>query len=207
MTRTNSASRSVLSVENMTRIGVLTAMSAVLFFTLEIPVIAFYKLDFSTLPALLGGLAMGPVPALIILVLKDVIHIVIKGLGSTMGIGDLADFIMSAALVLPPALMYRHNRTRKTAAIGMLVGIAAMMVAGVLVNWLLLIPAYMAAYHMDLNKIIGMATETLPFVDTEWKLLLFVTAPFNLLKGGLISLITFLVYKPLSGILNSKSAK
>ncbi len=201
----NAKSRSILTVGNMTRIGVLTAISALLFLTLEIPIVAFYKLDFSTLPALLGAFAMGPVPGLIILILKDVIHVLIKGLGSTMGIGDLADLIMSAAFVLPAALMYQRSRTRKSAVTGMITGTAVMVVAGVLVNWLLLIPIYMTAYHMDMNKIIGMATEALPFVDTEWKLLLFVTAPFNLLKGVVISLITFLIYKPLSPVLKGKS--
>ena len=192
------------SVFTMTRIAVLTALSVVLFMTIEIPIIAFYKLDFSNLPALLGAFAMGPWPALIILVLKSAIHLLIKGLGSTMGIGDLADLIMGAALVLPAAFIYRRDKTRKSAVAAMTAGTLCMIVAGVLVNWLLLIPTYMVAYHMDLNAIIGMATKTLPFVDTEWKLLLCVTAPFNLLKGGVISLITFLIYKPLSPLLHMK---
>ena len=198
-------SGSPFSVFNMTRIAVLTALSVVLFMTIEIPIIAFYKLDFSNLPAMLGAFAMGPWPALIILVLKSAIHLLIKGLGSTMGIGDLADLIMGAALVMPAAFIYRRNKNRKSAVLGMTAGTVCMIVAGVLVNWLLLIPTYMVAYHMDLGAIIGMATKTLPFVDTEWKLLLCVTAPFNLLKGGVISLITFLIYKPLSPLLHMKT--
>lgn len=193
------------SVFTMTRIAALTALSAVLFLTVEIPIVAFYKLDFSNLPALLGAFAMGPLPALIILVLKTGIHLLIKGLGSTIGIGDLADLIMSVAFVLPAALIYSRNKNRKSALVGMATGTLCTIVVGVLVNWLVLIPAYMAAYHMDINAIVGMATKTLPFVDTEWKLLLFVTAPFNLLKGIVISLITFLIYKPLSPILHIKT--
>ena len=193
------------SVFTMTRIAALTALSAVLFLTVEIPIVAFYKLDFSNLPALLGAFAMGPLPALIILVLKTGIHLLIKGLGSTMGVGDLADLIMSVAFVLPAALIYSRNKNRKSALVGMATGTLCTIVVGVLVNWLVLIPAYMAAYHMDINAIVGMATKTLPFVDTEWKLLLFVTAPFNLLKGIVISLITFLIYKPLSPILHIKT--
>ena len=193
------------SVFTMTRIAALTALSAVLFLTVEIPIVAFYKLDFSNLPALLGAFAMGPLPALIILVLKTGIHLLIKGLGSTMGIGDLADLIMSVAFVIPAALIYSRNKNRKSALVGMATGTLCTIAVGVLVNWLVLIPAYMAAYHMDINAIVGMATKTLPFVDTEWKLLLFVTAPFNLLKGIVISLITFLIYKPLSPILHMKT--
>ena len=65
--RTKKAS---LPAQYVTRIGVLTALSAVLFLLLEIPVVAFYKLDFSNLPVLLGAFSMGPGPAMIILLLK-----------------------------------------------------------------------------------------------------------------------------------------
>lgn len=51
---TKQKTRSNLSVQYMTRIAILGALSAVLF-PLEIPIVAFYKLDFSTLPALLGA--------------------------------------------------------------------------------------------------------------------------------------------------------
>ncbi len=193
-----------MPAQYITRIAVLTALSAVLFLILEIPIVAFYKLDFSNLPVLLGAFSLGPGPAMIILILKNVIHILFKGLGSTMGIGNLADIIMGAAFVLPAALMYRKNKSRRTALIGMVVGTICMIIAGVLVNWLILIPVYMKAFHMDISGIVNMATDALPFVNTEWKLLLCVTAPFNLLKGFVISLITFFIYKPLSSILHVK---
>ena len=47
-----------------------------------------------------------------------------------------------------------------------------------------------------------MATKAVPFVDTEWKLLLCVTAPFNLLKGVVLSSLTFVLYKHLSPLLH-----
>ena len=47
---TKQKTRSNLSVQYMTRIAILGALSAVLF-PLEIPIVAFYKLDFSTLPS------------------------------------------------------------------------------------------------------------------------------------------------------------
>ena len=206
MDKTKQKSRKAFSLpaQYITRIGVLTALSAVLFLVLEIPIVAFYKLDFSNLPVLLGAFSLGPGPAMIILVLKNLIHILFKGLGSTMGIGNVADILMGAAFILPAALMYRRNKSRRTALVGMLLGTVCMIAAGVLVNWLLLIPVYMKAFHMDISGIVKMATDALPFVDTEWKLLLCVTAPFNLLKGIVISLLTFLIYKPLSSLLHVK---
>ena len=172
---TKQKTRSNLSVQYMTRIAILGALSAVLF-PLEIPIVAFYKLDFSTLPALLGAFSMGPL--------------------------ELADFIMSAAFILPASLIYRKHKTRKTALVGMAVGTLCMIVVSVLVNWKMMIPFYMTAFHMDMEAIIGMAQKALPFVDTEWKVLLYVTAPFNLLKGFVQSLLTFVLYKRLSPMLH-----
>ena len=41
---------------------------------------------------------------------------------STMYVGELADFIMGAAFVLPAALIYQRNKSRKGALIGMITG-------------------------------------------------------------------------------------
>ena len=119
-----------------------------------------------------------------------------------MYVGELADFIMSAAFILPASLIYRKHKTRKTALVGMAVGTLCMIVVSVLVNWKMMIPFYMTAFNMDMEAIIGMAQKALPFVDTEWKVLLYVTAPFNLLKGFVLSLLTFVLYKRLSPMLH-----
>ena len=190
--------RKNLSVQYLTRISVLTALASILFL-IEIPVVAFYKLDLSNLPVLLGAFSMGPVPGLIILLLKSLIGMLHS---SSMYVGEMADFIMGAAFVLPAALIYRRHKTRNTALIGMAVGTVVMIVVAVLVNWKIMIPFYMTAYGMPMEAVVGMATKAVPFVDTEWKLLLCVTAPFNLLKGVVLSALTFVLYKHLSPLLH-----
>ena len=190
--------KSNLSVQYMTRIAILGALSAILFM-IEIPVVAFYKLDVSTLPALLGAFSMGPWAGLAILAIKDIFGLLHSG---TMYVGELADFIMGAAYILPAALIYRYRKSRKNAVIGVIVGTVAMIVVSVLVNWLIMIPFYMTAFGMPMEAIIGMAQKAMPFVDSEWELLLYVTAPFNLLKGIVLSALTFLLYKRLSPLLH-----
>ena len=142
---TKQKTRSNLSVQYMTRIAILGALSAVLF-PLEIPIVAFYKLDFSTLPALLGAFSMGPLPGLAILLIKDLSRLAYS---SSMYVGELADFIMSAAFILPASLIYRKHKTRKTALVGMAVGTLCMIVVSVLVNWKMMIPFYMTAFHIS----------------------------------------------------------
>jgi len=196
MTSTTRGSR--ISVGVMTRIAVLAAIASVLFLV-EIPVVAFYKLDLSNIPVLLGAFSMGTVPGLIILGIKSAIGLLHS---SSAGIGELADFVMGAALIIPASLIYHQNKTRKTAIIGMAVGTVCMIIAGILMNKYVLIPFYMGAYHMDMEGIVRFAK--VAFVDSEWKLLLLITGPFNLLKGIVLSAVAGLIYKPLSPILHGK---
>ena len=186
------------SVGVMTRIAILTAIASILFL-IEIPVVAFYKLDLSNIPVLLGTFSMGAVPGLIILFLKSAIGLLHS---SSAGVGELADFIMGAALILPAALIYHRNKTRKSAIIGMLIGTLCTAIAGVLVNKFIMLPFYMGAFHIDMQGILDFARVT--GVDTEWKLLLLITGPFNLLKGTVLCIVTGLIYKPLSPILHEK---
>lgn len=170
-----------LSTQHMTRIAVLAALAAILFM-IEIPVVSFYKLDLSNLPVLLGGFSMGTVPALLILAVKSLLGLLHSGTG---GVGELADFIMGAAYVVPAALIYARHKNRKHAVIGMAVGSLTMILAAALVNYLLLFP---------------MLTRSYP----SWEFIITVTTPFNLLKGVVLSVTTYLVYKPLSPLLHVK---
>ena len=194
----NTVKKPLLSAGVMTRIAILAAAASILFL-LEIPVVAFYKLDLSNIPVLLGAFSMGTVPGLIILGLKSAIGLLHS---SSAGVGELADFIMGAALLIPASVIYHRHKTRKNALIGMLVGTICTAIVGVLVNKFIMLPFYMGAFHMDMEGILAYAKVS--GVDSEWKLLLLITGPFNLLKGAVLSAVTFLIYKPLSPILHSK---
>ena len=66
-----------------------------------------------------------------------------------------------------------------------------------------MLPFYMGAFKMNMDAIVKAAKVS--GVDSEWKLLLLVTGPFNLLKGAVLSTVTFLIYKPLSPILHART--
>lgn len=198
MTNTT-AGKPLLSVGTMTRIAILAAAASILFL-LEIPIVAFYKLDLSNIPVMLGAFSMGTVPGLIILGLKSLIGLLHS---SSAGVGELADFIMGAALLIPASMIYHRNKTRKNALVGMIIGTICTAVVGVLVNKFIMLPFYMGAFHMDMDAIVAFAN--VGGVDTEWKLLLLITGPFNLLKGAVLSAVTFLIYKPLSPILHART--
>ena len=193
-----STTKTRFSVGVMTRVAILAAAASILFL-IQIPIVAFYKLDLSNIPVLLGAFSMGPIPGMMILALKSLIGLLSS---SSAGIGELADFIMGTALVLPAALIYQQNKTRKSAIIGMAIGTLCMVVAGVLANKYIMLPFYMGAFHMDMDGILRFAN--VAGVDSEWKLLLMITGPFNLLKGVVLSIVAGLIYKPLSPILHER---
>ena len=194
----NAKKPNIFSTPYLTRMAILTAISFILFL-IQVPVVAFYKLDLSNIPVLLGAFSMGTVPGIIILALKCCLALLRT---TSAGVGDLADFIMSAALVIPASVIYHRNKTRKTALIGMAVGTLCMVAAGILANKFIMLPFYMGAFHMDMDGILKYAN--VGGIDSEWKLLLLITGPFNLLKGVVLSVVTGLIYKPLSPILHAK---
>ena len=195
--------RNSTTMFNLTRCGLLSAMAVILFY-IEIPVVAFYKLDLSTLPAILAGFAMGPIQGLAVIIIKNLVHV----LGtSTAGVGELADILMSCAFVIPASLIYRSSKTRKSALKAMLVGSVAMIVAAMLVNYFILIPAYQVLMNLPLEAIIGMGQAVLPFVDNTVKLVVFITAPFNILKAAVLSFVTYLLYKRVSPLLHQKAGR
>ena len=186
------------SVAVMTRIALLTAAASVLFLV-EIPVVAFYRLDLSNIPVLLGAFSMGTIPGILILGLKSLIGLLHS---SSAGIGELADFIMGTALIIPASVIYHRNKTRKNALLGMAAGTVCMVIAGIAVNKWIMLPFYMKAFHMDMEAILAFAG--VDGVDSELKLLLLITGPFNLLKGLVLSLVTGVIYKPLSPLLHGR---
>lgn len=189
-----------MSIHLIARIGVLSAVAAVLYYIPGIPVIPpIYKLDFSTVPVLIGGFSMGIWPGLAILFIKDLTGLMHS---SSMGVGEIADFITSAALMIPAVLMYtRGRRSFKMVILGMLAGLAAMLAAAALSNYYIMIPFYESAMGMPVDQIVATIAKTIPAVDSLWKMILLAVIPFNLLKGAIICLITVILYKRLSPML------
>lgn len=199
---TQTRRKSLLTTRELATVAVLAAVSSVLYM-IEIPVVLFYKLDVSNLPVLLGTFAMGPLPGTLILLIKALLGLLHS---SSQGVGELADFLMGFAMLLPASLVYSRHKTRMGAVAGMAVGTVAATIAGVLTNLYIMIPFYGVAFGMPVEAIIGMGQAILPAVDSEWKFVLLITAPFNLLKWVVISVLTGLIYKPLSPILHGRKA-
>jgi riboflavin transporter FmnP len=190
----------VFTTKFIASVGILAAASAVLMrlFPFPIPFLPpFLTFDFSDIPILIGAFAFGPITGLAIALIKDLICLFSTTNG---GVGELADFITAAALLLPASIIYQRKKTRKNAVIGLLAGIVAMGIAGALANQFLLIPFF--SHVMPLEQIFELCGKVNPFIKDTATYILYGAIPFNLIKGVALSAITILIYKKIAYFLH-----
>jgi riboflavin transporter FmnP len=193
------AERTGMRTRKIAACGMFAAIAAVLmFFEFPLPVAPpFYKLDLSEIPVLIGTFAFGPIAGVVIEFLKIAVKTAIKGT-STAFVGEIANFVIGCSMVIPAGIIYKMNKSRKTAVVGLVTGTLVMAAAGAMINAFVLPPAYSAAYGMPLDAIIGMGTAVNASVKDVFTFVLICVAPFNLIKGVVVSVLTLFLYKRIS---------
>lgn len=199
---TNVAEKTKVNTRTLVQIGMLSALAIILMqFEIPLPFApAFYKIDFSEVPVLIGCFSMGPFAGILIELIKVILNVAIKGT-MTMGIGDAANFLIGCAFCVPAALIYQKKRTKSGAVTGMVLGTVIMTILGCVLNAYILLPVYAKAFEMPLDALVSMGTEVNGAITGLMTFVLFAVAPFNLLKGILVSLIVFFVYKKIRQVL------
>lgn len=189
-------------VRFITVTAMLSAISFVLmYFEFPIPIMpAFIKFDFSDLPALIGTFAYGPVCGVIICLIKNLLHLMDS---NSMLVGELSNFILGAAFVIPAGLIYKFKKTKKSALIGGITGAVFMGIFCVFSNYFIVYPVYYQV-AMPQEAILGMYQAILPSMKSILQSLLVFNLPFTIVKGLISVAITMLVYKPLSPILKGR---
>lgn len=179
-------------------VGLFGALSAILMM-FKIPLFfapAFMKLDFAELPCILGGFMFGPIPGIAIVFVKLLLNVLING-SDSMYVGEISNLLLSSTYVLTASLLYRGHKTKKRAAIALLVSVLVTSIVSVLSNTFFTFPAYATVYGLSMESIVGMAGAINPLVKDVPTMMIFSVFPFNIVKFGIVSLITFLVYKKL----------
>ncbi|HEY5555616.1 ECF transporter S component [Acetobacterium sp.] len=174
-----------IKTKQLTQMAVLAAMSILLVYLIRFPIFPaapFLEYDPADIPIFIGAFLFGPVGGL---VLTGVVC-VLQGLtvSSASGIiGILMHFFATGAFVLVAGNIYKKNRTRKGAIIGLSFGIVAMTVTMVIWN-LALTPFFLG---IPVEAVIPMI---LPII-----------VPFNIIKAGANAAITFIVYKSVGKVI------
>lgn len=169
------------------KLAMMTAISIVLLLLVRIPFppAPFLVYDPADMPIFITAFAYGPIPGL--LVTLAVCLIQAFGFGGDGLYGFLMHFVATGMVAVIIGMMYRHNKTKKQAIKALIVGIIVEVVVMCGMN-VLITPFYMG---VETKAVIAM----LPTV----------ILPFNLLKVGINSLLTFVLYKRLSGFLHRDS--
>ena len=191
-----------LSTRMITQIGMLGAIATVLMlFEIPLPFApSFYEIDFSEVPVLVGCFSMGPLAGALIELVKIILNFVINGT-TTAGVGEVANYIIGISLCVPAGIIYKRNKSKKGAIIGLAVGTVFMTILGCFVNAYVLLPTYAAAFKMPIDALVGMGTSVNANISDLVTFVMFAVAPFNLLKGVLDSIIVLAIYKKISPIL------
>lgn len=196
ITGTRQKSKERMGVRNVVQIGMLSAIAIILMqFEVPLPFAPpFYKIDFSEIPVLIGCFVMGPFAGAIVELIKVILNMVISGT-TTGGVGDIANFLIGCAMCIPAGMIYKKYHTKKGALVGMTVGTIFMTAIGCLLNAYVLLPVYAEVFELPMDALIEMGTAVNPSITGVSTFVVLAVAPFNLLKGVLVSLVVFLTYK------------
>lgn len=203
-TTVNSLNKNRSRIHWIAKTGILAAIATVLMY-LEFPLPLmpdFLKFDFSEIAVLLAAFSMGPLSAVVIELIKNLLHIAFSG-SYTGGVGELANFIVGSLFTVTAGLIYKLHKSRRNAIVAMASGTVAMTVGASLINYFFLLPFYASVMGFSMDMIIGAAQGVgNSLVKDVYSLIVWVFVPFNLFKGIVISLIVALIYKRVSKILH-----
>lgn len=213
----NKASRpqkKFFTVENMAVIGILSAISYVLYLLphflpiFKLPLFpSWFDFQISDIPALLGGFAIGPTAGATIILVKCLLKMPFT---STACIGELADIFVGIAFVLPCSIFYKHVKSRKSAVLGMLLGSLCAAIVAFFANRFVLVPFYATMYgngnYQNGMEILVNAVQTIykqATVQTFYSFYLWLgVVPFNIIRCVFCTVVTYFIYKPLSKYLH-----
>ena len=165
------------TTKELTTLAMITAIAYVLVCSVRIPVVLFLKYEPKDVIITIGGFLMGPSAVLIsssVVALIEMVTISDTGI-----IGCIMNFLSTCSYACMASLVYKKNHTMKGAIVGLASGTVFMTIVMLLWNYLIT-PLYMGVSREDVAG-----------------LLIPAFLPFNLLKAGLNSSMTLLLYKPL----------
>ncbi len=198
--------RKVKSVRWLASVAILGALAAVvMLLEFMIPFLGptFLRFDFSEVPVMIGAFALGPVAGIVIEAIKVGLNLILDGSWSV-GIGELANFLVGIAFVFPASLIYHFRKTRKAALIGMLVGVVTMSASAALLNLYLLLPTYAAWMGMTPEALILSVSQAIPYITDLKTGILLGIIPFNLFKSLVITGLVMLLYKRVSPLIKGR---
>ncbi|MGS0971988.1 MAG: ECF transporter S component [Candidatus Izemoplasmataceae bacterium] len=199
------------STLQITLIANLTALSVLFYFVLKFPLPflfpSFLDIQFSNLPAIIGGFTLGPIAGGVIVVLRTLIKLPFS---STAMVGELVDLIIGLSTVLTSSIIYRKMHNKRGAIIAMVAGVFVWVFVAVMANYLFVLDFYISFYFNGaVEPLVGMMS-IIPGINVDnymEKFIWYAAVPFNILLSSLVYFITFIVYKRVSHLFDILAEK
>lgn len=169
----------------LAKMAMLVAVSIVLVMIIHFPIfpaVAFLEYDPADIPILIGTFAFGPLAGIGLTVVTSLIQGFTVSAASGL-YGIIMHILATSALTLVAGGIYRKHKSKKAAVIGLLLGTLTMAVVMFFAN-MIITPAFMG---MPLSVVM----KFMPFILL-----------FNIVKAGINSVVTFLLYKRISPFLH-----
>ena len=181
----------VSTTKKLVYTAVLTALAyAVSYFEIPIfPAAPFLKLDFSAVFILLVGFKFGALYGVGSCAVKELICFITKS--STGGVGEIANFLIVSAFILFPIILYGYKKGLKSVILSLIVACFIATATALLVNRFINFPFYMGD-----PLFVGGETSISAFKKLWVYVLL-----FNLIKSVAVSILTIVLYKRLSWLI------
>ena len=185
----NSITAKRFSTRRLVALALFTAMAYVISM-LSFPIFPatpYLKLDFGNVFILLSAFLFGPIEGIVVCLLKEVLSLINSSSG---GVGEIANFLMTTGYILIPAIVYRCKKGLKAVLFSLVAACFFGTAVALVANRWIVFPLYMK------DAAAGV------FASVFW----FVTA-FNLIKTASIGVVSFLLYKRLSGFMKKIAVK
>lgn len=198
----NTCRQPFFTASKIAKIAILAALSFGLYMFPKFPLPifpVFLEINFSDIPALIGGFVLGPISGLIIVLIKVLLKLPFT---HTVYVGEFADLLIGWAFVVPSAIIYKYNRTLKGALFSLFISALASTITAMLANRYILIPLYKELIGFD--KIIGACAAVLPKINEQnfySYYIFYAVLPFNLIRCIIAASLTFVLYKKTAKVL------
>lgn len=184
--------KQTIATRTLTTLGMLAALALVLVSLIHFPIVPaapFLEYDPADIPIFVGTFLFGPAAGFALTVIVSVIQGLTVSAASGGIIGIFMHIFATGTYVLIAGILYNKNHTRKGAFAAMAAGSLAM--TAVMCLWNLIFTPLFLGQNMG-----DVAAMLIPAI-----------IPFNLLKAGINSFVTYVVYKPIGKLVFHNSEK
>ena len=147
-----------------------------------LPFAPFLKLDLSDVAVLLGVLVKGPIGAMVVAVIRDILNYIRTGGEAGIPLGAFMSVMASLAMVLPFHLYLKKWQAKwnlKQAFIVILTSVVSLTIVLSVINYFIALPIYVTVLNFP--------------VPSFANFVLGIVVPFNIIKGSIMGIVQVIV--------------